>query len=135
MTGYLLMAFAAAATAGLAVWQWKQTQKRREALFVFATTRGWSFAVTDHTLVDRWMGQPFARGDNKRATHVVRGAFSGRQVTAFDYAYDTTTRSSKGVERRQTHRFSVVVVAMPSDAKNSNVPVEMGAAAVPANLS
>lgn len=113
MSGYLLMAAFAVATAAVAIWQWQRAQKRREALFVFATTRGWSFAVQDQTLVDRWIGEPFWQGDRRRATNVVRGEVGGRGLIAFDYAYDSTTRTSNGVEKRTTHRYAVVVVSMP----------------------
>lgn len=78
---------------------------------MFATTRGWSFTVQDNSLAAHWVGEPFGQGDRRRVTNVVRGTVGGRGLTAFDYAYDTTTRSD-GVEKRTTHRYAVVVIAM-----------------------
>jgi len=108
MTGSLLLAAFAALACAIAYWQWKQAQKRREALFVFAVNRGWTFTVEDPSLTDRWVGAPFNQGDRRSATNVMRGTESGRSMIAFDYRYDT--KDSDG--DRTTHTYSVVVLGM-----------------------
>lgn len=88
-------------------------RKRRERMMQFALMRGWAYADEDPSLVDRWTGEPFGRGDNRRARNVMTGTESGRPFTAFDYSYDTHSTDSKGHRKTTTHRWSVCAVPMP----------------------
>lgn len=112
MTVFLLAALVSALGGAYAVWQWQRSARRREKLFTFAVSRGWTFAHQDPSVVNRWSGPPFGVGERRRATSVIRGEIGGRALTAFDYAYDKTSRSNNGQEVRTTYRFAVVVVAM-----------------------
>jgi hypothetical protein len=87
-------------------------QKRRERVLAFALGRGWLYEADDPSLVDAFPGEPFGRGDSRRARTVLRGKESGRDFVAFDYSYATHTQTSK--ERRTTvHRYAVVAVPLP----------------------
>lgn len=92
-------------------------KKRREALVAFAATRGWTYAQSDDSLVDRFEGSPFGTGQSRAATNCIYGVHDGRQMVAFDYRYQTT--SGTGEDRSTTsHNFAVVAlslgVAMPA---------------------
>ncbi len=88
-------------------------RKRRDRLVAFATNRGWTMVGDDSSLVDRWVGEPFGKGDHRRARNVLRGTESGRPFTAFDYSYETHSSDSKGQRQTTTHRFTVCAVSMP----------------------
>lgn len=95
------------AVAVFGVYAWQQEQKRKEALLVWATARGWTLRTATRRGVDHdFPGLGFlARGRSRRAKNVVTGTHRGRPVTLFDYRY--TTGSGKN---KQTHRLGVVVV-------------------------
>lgn len=88
-------------------------RKRRERLMAYALGRGWTYTGEDPTLVDRWPGEPFGRGDRQRATNVLTGHENGRSFTAFDFSYVTHSTDSKGNRTSSTHRFGVCVVPLP----------------------
>lgn len=88
-------------------------RKRRERLMQYALMRGWQYVGEDPTLVDRFDGEPFGKGDRRRARNVLTGQESGRHFTAFDYSYDTHSTNSKGHRTTTTHRFGVCVVPLP----------------------
>ncbi|MGH8893290.1 MAG: hypothetical protein ACRDWY_08310 [Actinomycetes bacterium] len=89
-------------------------RKRRERIMTFALARGWAYAGEDSSLVDRWPGEPFGRGERRRARNVLTGQESGRAFTAFDYSYVTHSTDSKGHRRSSTQRYGVCVVAAPA---------------------
>lgn len=66
-------------------------------------------APEDSTLVERWHGEPFGHGTNRRATNVISGAYHGHAVLAFDYSYDR--RSPSGGVVRDV--YSVFAVQLP----------------------
>jgi hypothetical protein len=87
-------------------------RKRRERLMKFALARGWQYAGEDPSLVDRWPGEPFGKGDNARARNVLTGTEAARPFTAFDYSYETHSTDSKGGRQTTTHRWWVCAVPM-----------------------
>lgn len=89
-------------------------QKRRERVMLFARNRGWRFVAEDPLLVDRWDGDPFGKGERRRARHVLTGVENGRPFTAFDYSYVTRSTDSKGHTSTTTHRFGVCAVPLPA---------------------
>jgi hypothetical protein len=89
-------------------------RKRRERLMQFALMRGWTYAGEDPSLVDRWPGAPFGKGDRPRARNVLTGTEAGRRFTAFDYTYETHSTDSNGHRSTTTHRWAVCVVPMPA---------------------
>lgn len=61
----------------------RRTNTEREQL---AQARGWAFALTDPSYVNRWRGDPFGRPGSRREVHgVVSGAAGGAAFAAFDY--------------------------------------------------
>ena len=87
-------------------------QKRRERVLAFALGRAWLYEAEDPSLVDAFPGEPFGRGDSRRARTVLRGKESGRDFVAFDYTYETHTQTSKG-RSTTVHRYAVVAVPLP----------------------
>jgi hypothetical protein len=88
-----------------------QAKKRREAMAAYAAKRGWRFAHTDASLVDRFQGTPFGQGHSRAASNVVYGEHDGRAMVAFDYRFTTT--SGTGDNRKSTtHHWSVLAMSM-----------------------
>jgi hypothetical protein len=93
------------------VFGYLQAKKRREALAAFAASRGWTYIWTESSLVGRFQGSPFGRGDDRRASNVIHGEHDGRPIVAFDYQYETTSGTGKD-RKTTTHRFSVLAMSM-----------------------
>lgn len=93
--------------------QWRARQRAREALVAFAVANGWTYSPADYSLVNRWFLPPFGKGDERSATHIIRGRRSDRDFVAFEYRYVEITTDSKGRRRRRTSTFSIVAVALP----------------------
>ena len=113
MDPMVLAVLGLAVVGAVAVVGYRLEQKRRERVLAYALGRGWRYDGEDPALVDAWPGEPFGRGDNRRARSVLSGQESGREFVAFDYSYDTHTNTSKG-RRTTTHRFAVCVVPLPT---------------------
>jgi hypothetical protein len=85
--------------------------KKKIAEFTaYAAQRGWRYTERDHSLVDRFRGQPFGTGNNRRAQHVLRGRHRERDALAFEYSY----RVPKGDNKSETYQFTVVALATPT---------------------
>ena len=102
------------ALAGAGAWLlWHLEQQRHARYLAFAQERGWTYTARDQALVDRFRGEPFGRGSSRRATHVLRGQYGGREAVVFDYRF--VTRSSNGQQTTtQTHRFTVCALQLPA---------------------
>jgi len=81
-----------------------------------AAANGWTFARSAPSLGQGWTGTPFADGDERKATSVIRGAVGGRAFTAFNW---TVTR--KTGRDRVTSYYSVVAL----DERVDLPPVEV----------
>jgi hypothetical protein len=107
----LLLVLVLAGAGGWLVWHLEQ--QRRARYLAFAQERGWTYTPRDSTLVRRFRGEPFGRGSSRRASHVLRGRYDGREAVVFDYRY--VTRSSDGQQQTtQTHRFTVCALQLPA---------------------
>jgi hypothetical protein len=99
---------------GAVVFGYFQAKKRREGMAAFAASRGWTYAESDDSLLDRFEGEPFGVGQDREAVNVIRGSAHDRPMVAFDYSYVTTSTSTDANghshTERHTHPFSVVVV-------------------------
>jgi hypothetical protein len=93
--------------------QWRARQRAREALVAFAVANGWTYSPSDYALVNRWFLPPFGKGDERSATHIIRGRRGGREFVAFEYRYVEISTDSKGRRRRRTYTYSIVAVALP----------------------
>ncbi len=89
----------------------QQAKKRRENLSAFGRHLGLHFNPNkDRSMDDRY---PFfdalKSGDNRYAYNILSGEFEGRQIIAFDYHYETSSRDSDGDRRTTSHHFSAVI--------------------------
>jgi hypothetical protein len=92
---------------------WHLERERRARYVAFAQERGWTYTPRDNTLVRQFRGEPFGRGSARRASHVLRGQYGGREAVVFDYRF--VTRSSDGQQQTtQTHRFTVCALRLPA---------------------
>lgn len=89
----------------------RRAHQRRVAAFTgWATARGWTYHERGQKLHQRWSGQPFESGSSRRSSHVLRGRHEGREVTCFDYQYETSSGTGEN-RTTTTHRFAVVACA------------------------
>ena len=88
-------------------------RRRRERLMTYAVNRGWTYTAEDQRLTERWEGEPFGRGDHRRARNVVTGTEGGQPFVAFDYSFQTHSSDGKGQRQSTTHRWTVCTVPMP----------------------
>jgi hypothetical protein len=93
--------------------QWRARQRAREALVAFAVANGWTYSPSDYSLVNRWFLPPFGKGEERTATHVIRGRRDDRDFVAFEYRFVEIRTDSKGRRRRRTSTFSIVAAALP----------------------
>lgn len=113
MTTALIVIACLLIAGGVAYLNYITAKKRREAFASFAAQQGLSYQPENHALARQWAGTPFQTGDNWRVRNVLAGAYQGRQIVAFDYSYQTHTRTRKGGRRTTTHKFGVVVMQLP----------------------
>ncbi|HEX3811927.1 MAG TPA: DUF3137 domain-containing protein [Mycobacteriales bacterium] len=107
--------------AGVAYLGYLNNKKRREAFQRWAASRGWTYTEEDNSLTDRFEGNPFGKGDHRRAKNVVTGRHENRPVVAFDYSYQTHSTDSEGHRTTTTHRFNVVSIGLPVSLPNLEV--------------
>ena len=98
----------------LAIRSYVLERRRVEGLAGFAASKGWQYWPEDDGLANRWGGEPFGRGDDRRVRHVLSGTDRGSPVVAFDYSYVTESTDSKGHTTRTTHRYAVAVLGLPT---------------------
>jgi hypothetical protein len=93
---------------------WKAAEERRRAFAALAASRGWQWVARDDSWTERFGGEPFGRGDDRKAENVLTGTYEGRPVVAFDYSYETSSTDSKGNRTTTTHRYAVCALGLPS---------------------
>ena len=82
----------------------------REAAFArVATSLGLTFSERDQSTVRQLDFPLFHEGRGTESGNLVSGTLQGTPVAAFDFAYWTEYRDSKGVAHRQYHRFLCAV--------------------------
>jgi len=97
-----------------AVWAAVQQSKKRQALMAFCQSQGWTYTREDGSLVGRWQGAPFGRGESRRVTDVVRGVREQRPFTAFNYQFVERHSDGKGGSTTTTYRYAVVALGLPA---------------------
>lgn len=97
----------------LAIYSHKKEKERRERLRGFAERQGLYYDPDKVRGFDSEHPQfSFLRsGSNRYAHNILTGEWQGRQVTAFDYHYETHSTDSKGNRRTTHHRFSAALVS------------------------
>jgi hypothetical protein len=110
----LLLVGAALVAAGvIAYLLYKAEQKRRHLLQSFAQSSGWTYIARDDSWADRFVGEPFGRGDDRRVSNILAGRHHDHDMVAFDYSYETSSTDSKGHRHTTTHRYAVCVLRLP----------------------
>lgn len=100
---------------GLFIWfGWHQAKKRRELLQGFAASNGWTWVGRDDQWTERFRGDPFGTGDDRKAQNVLQGSFRNRPMVAFDYSYETHSTDSQGHTTTTTHRYAVCSLGLPA---------------------
>ena len=99
----LFFGFVVALMVVITIVSFLSAKKRREALSLLATRRGWLFAARDDSWVDRFDGEPFGLGDDRQALNVLTGRYDDRAFVAFDYRYSTTEMTTDAEGHPQTH--------------------------------
>lgn len=97
----------------------KKEKERQAALAAWASGRGLYYhpdrvyGFDDENPTFRFLRQ----GSNRYAYNILTGEIKGREITAFDYHYETHSTDSKG--RRQTHHhyFSAIIIRSPFPLK------------------
>ncbi|WP_183093000.1 hypothetical protein [Nocardioides stalactiti] len=89
----------------------KRAAERMTAMSGYAVQREWGFVPSDPTLVGRFAGPPFGRGQGQAANNVFRGRHEGREFLAFDHEFTTTSGSGKSRSTKH-HFYSVVVLTL-----------------------
>jgi hypothetical protein len=110
----LLFCLGVVVVVALAAFGYVADQRRRERLFAAATVRGWTYTAERFDLVDRWTGQPFGTGDNRRAREVLSGRWGHQDFLSFTYTYETSSTDKDGKRSTTTHRFGVLAWALPA---------------------
>jgi len=100
--------------------------KREQALIAFANARGWRYVDEAPEFVDRWDGDPFGQGDDRRAEHAMLGAYEGLDLLAMEYSYETHSTDSKGHTTTTTHRYSVVGLLLRTGLPGLGITPENG---------
>jgi hypothetical protein len=98
---------------GIGYFNYYRAKKRREAFAAFAAQHGLTYTPSNPSLTGQWGGEPFGRGDRRRATNVMTGNLQGREIVAFDYSYQTHSTDSKGRRTTTTHEYGVVAMRLP----------------------
>jgi hypothetical protein len=93
------------------VWlAYRQRQKRREELFLFATQHGLEYSRVDPFGLPQSYGfRLFSEGDGRGCENVISGAWQGLPVKEGDYWYYDESTDSEGHTSKSYSYFSVVV--------------------------
>jgi hypothetical protein len=99
------------AVAGAIAWlAYKAKQKRREALFVFASQHGLEYSRQDVWSLDRSYGFAlFGKGDGRGCENVLTGRWEALPLREADYWYYDETSDGRGGHSRSYKYFSVIV--------------------------
>lgn len=109
---FIIVPIAIVGFIALAIYSHKKEQERRERLQGFADRFGLYYDPGKVRGFDDQHPQfSFLRhGSNRYAHNILTGEWQGREVTAFDYHYETHSTDSKGRRTTHHHRFSAALV-------------------------
>ncbi len=83
--------------------------RRGGRLKAWAAASGWTYVGRDRSLVDRWQGEPFGKGDSRTASEVLVGRWAGRPAVSFTYSFRTGTD-----DHETTSTYHVVALPLPA---------------------
>jgi len=115
-----------AVVAGLIAWYaYRAKQKRREALFVFATQHGLGYSRPDPYSIDESYGFTlFGKGDGRGCENVLTGSWQGLPVRGADYWYYEESSDGRGGRSRNYSYFSVVVADLSCSVPHISIERE-----------
>lgn len=96
----------------LGIYSYKKEKERRDSLRAFAQQHGLFFdSEKVRGFGDRYSHLNFLQtGSNRYAYNILAGKWHAREMTVFDYHYETHSTDSKGHRQTHHHHFSVAVV-------------------------
>ena len=114
------------AAVGTGVWlSYRAKQRRREALFGFATERGLEYSRVDpFALPSSYAFHLFGMGDGRGCENVLSGTWDGLPVREADYWYYTESSDSKGGRSKSYSYFSVVVADLDCSVPRVSISKE-----------
>lgn len=100
--------------------------RRREAFRTLAGELGLTYSPDrDRSLAERYSFLNLLdQGENRYAQHIFTGMYDGLHVTAFEYHYETSSRSSKGGRTVHHHYLSVFLTAVPGPVPEMTIRPE-----------
>ena len=87
---------------------WLQLRRNRR-IKAWAAASGWTYVGRDPSLVNRWQGEPFGKGDSRAASDVLVGHWAGRPAVSFTYSFRTGTD-----DHETTSTYHVVALPLPA---------------------
>lgn len=112
MAAVVFFALFVVAIGGAIYYTFVRARKRREALFMWATSKGLEYNQGDpFGLLDLGFNL-FSMGDGRGIENVMWGSWEGLPVKEADYWYYTESTDGKGNTSRTYHRFSVVIAEL-----------------------
>lgn len=106
-----------------AVWTMVRAQKRYRqrvvALSAWARGVGWTYVENEPPLTGRYRGEPFGRGYDRRAQHVLRGTHRGRVFVAFEHQYTVQQGKSS-----TTYQHTIVAIPTPNQRPYLQIGLE-----------
>ena len=103
---------AVAASIGIAIWNSRMKDKRRQEMAGWAQANGLEFLPEkDHSVWLRYqLFKCLQRGEDYYAYNIAQGTSGQRATCGFDYHYETHSSDSKGNRQTHHHYFSALVV-------------------------
>ncbi len=83
--------------------------RRSKRIKAWAAASGWTYVGRDHSLVDRWQGEPFGKGDSRATSDVLVGRWAGRPAVSFTYSFRTGTD-----DHETTSTYHVIALPLPA---------------------
>lgn len=108
----VILVFGILLVAGLAVFSYLQTRKRREMLAAWAAQQGLAFTPDKVRGFDERFPafDCLRQGSNRFAYNVTTGVWYQRRVLTFDYHYETHSTNSKGETETSHWYFSAAII-------------------------
>ncbi len=110
--GVVIFLVFAALIIAAAIYNYRQAEKRRQALLDLAARQGWQFSeAKDYEMEGRYPAfSCLQSGSARYAYNILHGPGRQGQVCAFDYHYETYSTDDKGNTSTTHHHFSSLVL-------------------------
>ena len=111
---------------GAVVFGLRASRRRRESIAAIVSVNGLSYVGEDPSLVNAFVGDPFGKGQRRRARDVVAGNHAGAPFQSFAYSYETESRDANGNTSKTTHRFQVTWIPLPAPFPHVRITPDSG---------